>query len=136
VSITYTATGWTGCDQVRVNIFGPGGSTVATGITPVNGSFSGTSAAPNTIATYQLVADSALATTVPGTTSTTVAGPTTTATGATTTSSAVSPTSAATGASGGGELPPSGSNLFPGVLAGLAIVGGLLLIVVGRLRSS
>jgi len=66
-----------------------------------------------------------------------VAASTTTAAGSATTA-AVSPTSAAatTAATSGSHLPSSGSNVFPAVVAGLAIVGGLLLIVAGRLRST
>jgi hypothetical protein len=40
-TVTYTGTGWTGCTSIKIDLFGPGGFTVATGVTPVNGSFSG-----------------------------------------------------------------------------------------------
>ena len=60
--VTYTGTGWTGCDSLRVNLFGSGGFTVATGITPAaDGSFSGTFTAPNFIDNYFLIADTSLA---------------------------------------------------------------------------
>jgi hypothetical protein len=45
-TVTYTGTGWNGCTSIKIDLFGPGGSTIATGITPVNGSFTGTFPAP------------------------------------------------------------------------------------------
>jgi hypothetical protein len=45
-TVTYTGTGWNGCTSITVDLFGPGGFTVASGIMPANGSFAGTFRAP------------------------------------------------------------------------------------------
>ena len=45
-TVTYTGTGWNGCTSIKVNLFGPGGFTVATNITPVAGQFTGSFTAP------------------------------------------------------------------------------------------
>jgi hypothetical protein len=59
-TVTYTGTGWQGCDSIRVNTFP--GLTIATGISPVNGSFSGTftAAAPVIPFTVEVAADTSL----------------------------------------------------------------------------
>src|SRR6476469_1987760 len=57
-TVTFTGTGYTGCTNINVNVFGPGGGTVATGITPVNGSFTGTFTAGTVLGPYNLTANS------------------------------------------------------------------------------
>ena len=54
-TITYTGAGWTGCTSVKVDLFGPGGFTVATGIMPVNGFFTGTFTAPSVVSSQNLL---------------------------------------------------------------------------------
>jgi hypothetical protein len=52
-TVTYTGSGWTGCSSVQVDVFGPAGSTIATGLTPTaSGTFTGTSTAGSTLTTY------------------------------------------------------------------------------------
>src|SRR5262249_58596481 len=59
-TVTYTGTGWTGCANIKLDVFGPGGSTVATGITPAgDGTFSGTFTAPGSPGTDLLFAQGA-----------------------------------------------------------------------------
>jgi hypothetical protein len=58
-TVTYTGTGWTGCTSIELDVFGPGGSTAATGITPTaGGSFTGTFTAGTTLTTYTITARS------------------------------------------------------------------------------
>jgi hypothetical protein len=55
-TVTYTGTNWNGCTAVKVDLFP--GATIATGITPVGGSFTGTLTAPATAGEYILIAQS------------------------------------------------------------------------------
>jgi hypothetical protein len=58
-TVTYTGSGWTGCTSVQVEVFGPGGSTIATGIAPTaSGTFTGTFTAGSTLTTYTVTARS------------------------------------------------------------------------------
>jgi hypothetical protein len=57
-TVTVAGTGWNNCSNVRIDIFGNGGSTVASGITPVNGAFTATFTAPATAGENLLNAES------------------------------------------------------------------------------
>jgi hypothetical protein len=58
-TVTYTGTAWNNCTNVKVDLFGPGGSTIATGITPdAAGAFTGTFPAPTSASEYLLSAQS------------------------------------------------------------------------------
>jgi hypothetical protein len=58
-TVTYNGTGWTGCTSIELDVFGPGGSTAATGITPTaGGAFTGTFTAGTTLTTYTITARS------------------------------------------------------------------------------
>jgi hypothetical protein len=58
-TVTFTGRNWpASCTAIKVDVFGPSGVTVATGITPVNGSFTGTFTAPAVAGSYILVAQS------------------------------------------------------------------------------
>jgi hypothetical protein len=45
-TVTFNGTGWFDCSPVKIDLFGSGGFTVASGITPVGGVFTGTFTAP------------------------------------------------------------------------------------------
>jgi hypothetical protein len=58
-TVTYTGNNWpAACTSVNLDVIGPGGSTVATGVTPTSGTFTGTFAAPTTAGPLILVAQS------------------------------------------------------------------------------
>jgi hypothetical protein len=45
-TVTYIGVDWNNCTNVKIDSIGPGGFTVATGITPTAGVFTGTFTAP------------------------------------------------------------------------------------------
>lgn len=55
-SVTYTGSNWDGCTGIRIDLFGPGGVAITTGVSPTNGSFSSNLTAPTTAGMYLLVA--------------------------------------------------------------------------------
>jgi hypothetical protein len=54
-TVTYVGKGWNGCTSVKIDLYGPGGFTVATGIMPVDGFFTGTFTAPSIVSSQSLL---------------------------------------------------------------------------------
>jgi hypothetical protein len=118
-TVTYTGTGYTGCASIQVDVFGPGGHTVATGITPsATGSFTGTFTAGTVLTTYMLVAASNpiqagctanvnfdVVNPLPTTTTTTSTTTTSTSTTSTTSTTAVPHTTTTIGGTSGSSTP-------------------------------
>jgi hypothetical protein len=57
--VTYTGTGWSGCESVRLDLFGPAGAPVDMDLTPTDGELTGIFAAPDA-GNYLLVARSTI----------------------------------------------------------------------------
>lgn len=58
---TFEGTGWTGCTGIAVDVFGPEGASVGTGLTPTAGAITGPFDAPSLPGRYLLVARSTAA---------------------------------------------------------------------------
>jgi hypothetical protein len=58
-TVTYTGNNWpAACTSINLDVIGPGGSTVATGVAPTSGTFTGTFTAPTTAGPLILMAQS------------------------------------------------------------------------------
>jgi hypothetical protein len=143
-TVTYTGTGFQGCSNIKVDVAGPGGSTVATGVTPdASGTFHGTFTALPTVTTYTLVAqmqpppatgcDANVNFEVVSQLTTTTTTP---ATSSGSSSSSAAATSTASSSSATAALARTGWNPVLLVAAGVAIAVGLLFVASSRRRSA
>jgi hypothetical protein len=147
-TVTYTGSGFA-CDDLDIDLFGPTGFTVATGVTPVNGSFTGTFTAPSIVSSYILFAhnldifgcskDTVFAVVAPPPTTTTTTTTTTAASSTTAaptmTTAAPTTTTAGTTTTALAELPATGSGDRPlALLAAAIVVLGATIVVASRVR--
>jgi len=144
-TVTYTGAGWTGCGNLIINLLSPSGvGNVIAAFNSGTGSFSNAipGGAPAELGTYTLTSTSTAGSgTCAASATFVVAAPTTTTTTTTTgatTTTAVSATSAAATAptTSATHIPATGFDPMPLTVAGLALVAGVLLVVVARLRAT